>query len=176
MRLFLASLSVLFLASIVGYLVIRLRAPEWPPPGTPPLPFGLVWATLVLLVSSGTMHVAFKGARSGNGSLLRAGLALTFLLGVVFLVLQVHNWSVLKAASVTAERDLYGFTFFLLTVLHAVHVLGGLAGLGVTTAKAFRGAYSAENHTGVQLASMYWHFLDVVWVVVFVVLYLGNRG
>ncbi|MFH1279600.1 MAG: heme-copper oxidase subunit III [Candidatus Eisenbacteria bacterium] len=175
MTLFLASLSVLFLASLAGYMIIRLRAPEWPPEGTPPLPFGLVWSTVALLASSFTMHRALKGAREGTARCLKGGLTATLLLGLLFLILQLLNWRALQANSVTAQRDLYGFTFFLLTVLHAVHVIGGIAGLLRTTAKAYAGAYTPERHEGVVLVSMYWHFLDVVWLVLFAVLYVGNK-
>lgn len=174
MVIFLASLSVLFTASIAAYLVIRLRAPVWPPEGTPPLPIGLVWSTAVLLGSSFTMHRAVKGAREGIARCLKGGLTATLVLGLLFLILQLLNWQSLRANSVTAQRDLYGFTFFLLTVLHAVHVVGGVAGLLRTTIKAYAGAYTPERHDGVVLMSMYWHFLDIVWIVLFAVLYVGN--
>jgi len=175
MHLFLLSLTVLFAASIAGYLAVRFRADAWPPPGTPPLPAGLWIATIVLLASSGSIAVALSGVRNGRGGALRGGLAATAFLGVLFFLLQIRNWTILSAEEVTAESNLYGFTFYMLTGLHAVHLLGGLAALTVVTARAFRGAYTASLHGGVHYMSMYWHFLDAVWIVLFAVLAIGQH-
>ncbi len=170
MWLFIASLSVLFIASMVGYLVVRLRAPEWPPAGMPALPRGLYFSTFVLIASSMTMHFALHSVRRGRAQLLRMGLAATFVLGAVFLISQVSAWSVLLAADVYAQANLYAFTFYMLTGLHALHVIGGLIPLGVIMRAAWRGAYSPLAHQPVKNTAMYWHFLDIVWLVMFVLL------
>jgi cytochrome c oxidase subunit 3 len=174
MFLFLVSLSVLFAASMAGYLVVRLRAPEWPPPGSPPLPAGLWASTIVLLASSGTMRWAEKAVREDRGDALRRALLLTLLLGVAFLVLQILNWSAMGSPPKEGGSALYGFTFYMLTGLHAAHVLGGIGALSLVTAKARRGAYSSRNRSGVDSCAMYWHFLDVVWIILFVVLLIGS--
>jgi len=170
MALFLASLAVLFLASLVGYFVVRSDAEAWPPPGMPRLPAGLWGSTALLVVSSVTMHAALRGARSGRPALLRRGLAATALLGLAFLVTQVLCWWSLVRAELTVQTNLYGFTFYVLTALHGAHVVGGLLPLAVTTRRAFGGRYGPEEHTGVTLCAMYWHFLDAVWLVIFAVL------
>jgi cytochrome c oxidase subunit 3 len=174
MRLFLASLAVLFAASLAGYLVVRLRSPEWPPPGSPPLPRGLWVSTLVLLASARTMRRAEHAARAGRPGALRSGLAATLVLGLVFFSLQMRNWWVLAAADAASGKTLFGFTFYMLTGLHAAHVLGGLLALGVVLRRARTGAYDAGEVAGVSSSALYWHFLDVVWLVLFAVLLIGQ--
>jgi cytochrome c oxidase subunit 3 len=167
MILFLASLAVLFAASMVGFLAVRLNAEAWPPPGMPRLPRGLWISTVLLLVSSGTIHSALQAAKTDRRDALQKGLALTSLLGVGFLICQVWVWWRLVSLDLTAQTNLYGFSFYMLTALHGLHVIGGLLPLGVTTWRARQGLYGSQEHTGVTLCAMYWHFLDVVWLVIF---------
>ena len=170
MWIFLASLAMLFAAAIVGYLAVRLRAEAWPPPGMPRLPKGLWASTLVLMTSSVTVHRASRAIRMGESKSSTRWLQATFSLGLVFLVVQTLNWSRLIAANVSAKSNLYAFTFFMLTGLHAAHVLGGLILLAVVTVRAHRGRYGSGQYGGVQYCAMYWHFLDAVWLVMFGVL------
>lgn len=174
MRLLLASLGMLFAACVSGLLYVRSIAKVWPPEGMPSLPTGLWLSTVILLVSSATVQWAVSAARHDEKPGIRHGMFATFALGVAFLVSQTVNWFVLVAAAFTPKANLYAFTYYLLTGLHALHVLGGLVPVGVVTARAFRGAYSAARHSGVEYVAMYWHFLDVVWVVLFIVLYLAG--
>jgi len=184
MSLFLAALGMLFAASMVGYLVVRLRAPEWPPAGSPRLPGGLWISTLLLLLSSGTMHRALRAVRmrpesaAGDETATAAGhprpslwLWCTFGLGVAFLVSQVLNWMHLVGIQrLPMQSNLYAFTFYMLTGLHGAHILGGLIPLAVTARRAGSRRYHAGSHEGVLYMSMYWHFLDVVWLVMFLVM------
>jgi cytochrome c oxidase subunit 3 len=175
MTIFLISLSVLFAAAITGYLLVRLRAAQWVPAGVEPLPSGLWASTVLLLVSSATMHGAVlaigRGKRNASTRLLQATMAL----GIAFLFLQAFNWWRMVALNnVLATRSLYAFTFYMLTGLHALHVIGGLIPLAVTAARARRGAYSWADFEGVRLMAMYWHFLGAVWLVLFVVLLLAT--
>ena len=174
MRLLIASLAMLFAASITGYIVVRTRAEVWPPAGMPALPSGLWLSTVLIVLSSVTMAWAVGGIRRDRQQPLRVGLLLTLLLGLGFLANQTVNWFSLVAADVRPGANLYAFTFFVLTWLHALHVVGGLVPLGLVTARAWRGAYSAPFHPGVEYTAMYWHFLDVVWLVLFAVLFLGS--
>lgn len=168
---FLASLGVLFAAGIVAYYAVRVPMGDAWDEGLPPLPVILWVSTAVLLVSSGTMHLALQGARRDQDAKLRWGLYLTDFLGVAFLVIQVVAWRMLyERAGAPALETLYGMTFYFLTALHAAHVIGGLVPLAITTYKARCGAYSSEDSTGVLMCAMYWHFLDVVWVILFAVL------
>ena len=163
--LFLASLGMLFAASMVAYLIIRVRADAWPPPGMPSLPNGLWIGTALLLISSGTVEWAKRAIRAGRS----AGLAMaaTWLLGIAFLVAQVLNWTSLLGAEVSASTNLYGFTFYTLTGLHGLHVIGGLLPMAVVTFKTIEGAYTPESHRGITYSAVYWHFLAVVWLVMF---------
>lgn len=168
---FLVSLGVLFAASLVAYLAVRLPAgASWVPEGVEGLPRTLWLSTGILLLSSLTMHHALSGVRAGDQAALRRGMALTTALGAAFLVCQALSWSALIASQVTGRETLFGWTFYLLTALHALHIVGGLIPLLVTTVRSRRGAYTAEAHTGVQLCAMYWHFLDAVWIVLFATL------
>ena len=174
MRLLIASLAMLFAASITGYIVVRTRAEQWPPEGMPALPSGLWLSTVLIVVSSLTIQWAVAGIRRDRQQPLRLGLSLTLLLGLAFLASQTVNWFGLVAADVRPGANLYAFTFYLLTWLHALHVVGGLVPLGLVTARAWRGGYTAGFHPGVEYTAMYWHFLDVVWLVLFAVLFLGS--
>lgn len=171
MRIFLAALGMLFAASIVGYLFVRLRADAWPPPGMPRLPHGLWLATVVILACSATVSQARRAVRLGETIRATRWLLATLGLGTVFLVVQAVNWWGLVTARMTAStKNLYAFTFYMLTGLHAAHVVGGLALLAVVAARARRGRYGSGHHDGVTYAAMYWHFLDAVWLVLFAVL------
>jgi len=174
MFLFLLSLSVLFAASIAGYLVVRLRAPEWPPAGAPSLPAGLWLATLVLLLAGGAVHFAKTSTRAGKKTAARRALVVAFALGILFLVIQVRNWNALGPIEKTAPSALFGFTFYMLTGLHAAHVLGGLIALAIVAARAYRGPSSASEPGGIESCALYWHFLDAAWIVLFAVLLIGN--
>jgi cytochrome c oxidase subunit 3 len=170
MAIFLASLAVLFAASIAGYLVVRLRAEAWPPPGMPRLPGGLVAATAILIACSVTIHLALASVRRGEITRMVRWLWVTTALGVLFLASQAVNWWGLVASHAGASANLYAFTFFMLTGLHAAHVVGGLIQLGFVTARARQGRYGSGRHPGVTYAAMYWHFLDAVWLVLLAVL------
>ena len=174
MKLLILALSMLFAASTVGYLIIRSRAPVWPPPGMPRLP-GTLWiSTLIIVVSSLTMQSAVRAARAGRQGALRMAMLLTTMLGVAFLASQTVNWFALVAAKLTAKTNLYGFTFYMLTGLHAAHVVGGVIPLGVVTVRAWRGRYSSSVHPGVRYCGIYWHFLAAVWLVLFIMLVVAG--
>jgi cytochrome c oxidase subunit 3 len=172
LTLFLMALAMFFAASVIGFLLIRARQPEWPPAGSPPLPGGLWLATLILLAGSAAAQAALGAIRKGGQRGLRIGLAATLALTVLFLGVQAANWSALAREGLTPGRNLFGFAFYMLTGLHAAHVVGGLVVLVLVAAKAFRGGYSAGYHPGVRSAAVYTHFLTVVWIVMFGVVFL----
>jgi cytochrome c oxidase subunit 3 len=170
MRVFLGSLAVLFVASILGYALTRSRAATWPPPGVPDLPSGLWFSTAVIVACSGTIHMALRAVRMGERSACSRWLGATLGLGLLFLGAQAVNWFGLVAAEFTPKTNLYAFLFYMLTGLHAAHVVGGLVPLGIVTGKSLAGRYGSGWHPGVTYMAMYWHFLDVVWLVLFMVL------
>ncbi|MFB3785437.1 MAG: heme-copper oxidase subunit III [bacterium] len=167
---FIASLSMLFAASLTGYLAVRLRHESWPPAGMPRLPAGLWLSTLIIVLSSAAIQLALRRIRAGDTAGLRKWLWITNGLGYLFVINQTANWIQLILIRVTMSVNLYAFTFFMLTGLHALHVLGGLIELGIVTRKAHRGIYTAARHPGVEYSAIYWHFLDVVWIILFTLL------
>lgn len=170
MRIFLASLSMLFIASVIGYLMTRLRAEAWPPDGTPPMPGGLWASTWVLMLSSATIQLAVRSARLDRSRAVGPWMLVTTLLGLMFLALQGFNWWKMGWFGFPDQAKLYAFTFYMLTGLHALHVIGGLGFLSLVTVRAFRGGYWSLHHAGVRHAAAYWHFLDGVWLILFILL------
>jgi cytochrome c oxidase subunit 3 len=168
MRLFLAALGILFTAGLAGYLIIRLRADEWPPPGSPALPRGLWISTAILIVLSALLVAAVHRARARRPGETARLLAAATVLGVAFLVAQTANWLRLDGAS---QRTMLVFGFWLLTVLHGLHVLGGLVPLALTAVRAGRGRYLADPEP-VELVASYWHFLLLTWIAIFAALEL----
>ena len=168
--LLIASLGMLFGAALVGYLVIRLRAPEWPPPGSPSLPEGVWISTMLLAALSAVLILAERSIREGRVEALSRMLTVSDLLAVAFLASQVGCWMRMAADNVLPQQNLLVWGFFTLSFLHAVHVLAGLVPLILVTVRAHRGRYTAADHDGVHFVAMYWHFLFVTWVAILGVL------
>jgi cytochrome c oxidase subunit 3 len=166
-----ASLGVFFVASIVGYLVTRNDSARWLPPGTPGPPAGLWFSTVLVLAISAVLESARRAARKNRLAALPGRLTAGFLLALAFLCAQAFNWYELGSSTLNQERPpLVVFGFFLLTGLHAAHVLGGLIPLGIVLSHARQREYSSSRHEGVSLCTDYWHFLSVVWVFIFFVI------
>ena len=144
----------------------------------PPLPGWLWLSTIVLLVSSVTMQHAVVAARRGRIQVMRAELAATLALAAAFLALQVVCWAQwaepMQALIGQTERRFLLTAFYVLTGLHAIHVIGGLIPLTVITKRAAAGRYTAERHAGIVYTAMYWHFLDGMWLVIFITLLIGT--
>ncbi len=173
MAILLVSLSMLFIASMVAYLVIRHQQTLWPPPGYPRVPQTLWISTAVILCASVTVHLALRAVRRDDRRGLAKYLIWTFVIGVAFLIMQTLNWvEFYMAIQRSAELEgAYLGMFFVLTGLHAAHVVGGLIPLGIVIARARGDRYSRNYHPGVRYVAAYWHFLDVVWVVLFLAIY-----
>lgn len=174
LKLFLASLTVLFAASLVAYALIRTSARqrglalgELHMPGT-------LWlSTGLMLASSVTIHLALQAIRAGRQSPFRRAIVITAILGLAFLLVQAPSlYAILQSHQAFRHQNvfLYGLILMLIA-LHALHVVGGLVPLGVVTARAVNGGYHAGRFEGVRHIAVYWHFLDVVWLVMFGMLY-----
>jgi heme/copper-type cytochrome/quinol oxidase subunit 3 len=174
MVLFLLALTMLFGSTIFGYLYLRSGFETWPPPESPSLPAGLWLSTVLILAASGTIHWALHSVRWDRRKQLLYALLTTSLLGVAFLVNQAANWyDLMQAVFPPGHKALvFTSTFYMLTGTHALHVIGGLVLLAVVTYKAWRGVYSSTWYPGIRYSVMYWHYLDVVWLIMFAVLYL----
>ncbi len=174
MWIFLAALGVVFASTIVGYLAVRIdNGADFVPIDAPRPPAILLASTVLLLISSVTMQRALRFGRSGDprqGGMMLA----TTALAVAFLVIQLVAWRQLLSENLGPTDNLYGWTFYVLTALHAAHVVGGLPPLVITTWRASKGLYGPMDHRGITYTAMYWHFLDAVWMVLYATLWLGS--
>jgi cytochrome c oxidase subunit 3 len=175
--LFLVSEMALFGSLIFMYLYVRRAATLWPPivPGTHHRYefFDLTLPTIntIVLLSSGvTMHFAYQALRAGNMRRMLTLLILTIILGVGFLSGQA--WEYKHVVDVNMTTNIYGATFFMLTGLHGLHVSGGVIFLLIILYRTLRGHFSQQNTMVPHAATLYWHFVDAVWVVLFALFYL----
>ena len=170
MLLFIISEIMVFGAFFTAYFFIRVvQDGAWMPEGDelPKLIAGV--NTAILLSSSITLHWAQTSIKNGNRFGLRAGMATTFLLGLCFLFIQVNEYVHVGFAP---HDHAQGSIFYGLTGLHGAHVFIGLLLLGFVTIRAFRGHFSEKEHRGVEIPGIYWHFVDVMWVIVYTTVYL----
>ena len=174
MWLFLASDAMGFMGLIGAYMLLRIASTDWQVPGRDP-DFGIqltAFMTFVLIVSSVTMVTALSAIEKGNRRGLLTWLGFTILGGAVFLGLQAYEWTHLMDQGLIASRSNYAGTFFLLTGFHGLHVTIGVIYLSCIWTRAKMGAYTAESHSPVELVGLYWHFVDLVWIVLFTIIYL----
>lgn len=172
MWLFLASLAMLFAGCLVGFIVIRLRAPEWPPAGSPGLPTAFWLSTAMLVIVSLLLFAAERAVDAGRNVQLTRLLAAASAVGVAFVLSQVSGWASLTAASQLPQNNLYLFGVYVLSFLHVLHVVGGLIPLIWVALRSKAGRYTAADHEGVTGVAMYWHFLGIVWLGILAVLAL----
>jgi cytochrome c oxidase subunit 3 len=173
MTIFLASEAMLFAGLIAGYIVLRLSSPAWPPSAEyPKLPVVLTGInTVFLITSSFTYHFAEVAVKKGKKG--TAWLFLTVLLGSLFLCIQAYEWYHMHHEGLWFNTGgVYGSSFFVLTGFHGLHVLIGVLMIAWALIRQLGGAYTAQSHTYLILAGMYWHFVDVVWLFLYSVLYL----
>ena len=185
--------EVMFFTSLIGsYVILRFAHPEhWTDPGTVlnvPLTAG---NTFLLICSSVTMVKAFAAIQQGNQKGLQRWLLATILIGATFVGVQVVEYIALSGEGFVPMLDsyhavgrgnphegpslggpLYGATFYAMTGFHGAHVSLGVLCLIFVYGRALRGAYTAEHLEGVEVIGLYWHFVDLVWIFLFPVLYL----
>jgi cytochrome c oxidase subunit 3 len=171
MFLFIASEIMLFGSFFTAYFFVRVvnNPPEWPPHGFHLPVFVAGINSAILLTSSFTMHWALTSIKRGNRAGLQAGLVLTFLMGFSFLATQITEYARIGFAP---RDNAFTTIFFCLTGLHGAHVFVGLSILLAMTVRAFRGHFSPEQHHGVEIGGIYWHFVDVMWIIVYTTVYL----
>jgi cytochrome c oxidase subunit 3 len=193
MLLFITSEVMFFAGLFAAYFTIRAAHTEvindqvvhvWPPSQFEHLlnPFAvttssgalnvILVATIILVVSSFTCQMAVWSIRRGDHRGLVRNMAVTFLLGVGFLLLQAYDYSVLMHDGLTIGTTTFGTTYFTLTGFHGAHVFGGVIMLAVVLYRSMAGQFSARHHDMVEAGSLYWHFVDVVWILLFSILYL----
>ena len=160
---FLAAEVMFFLGLAFVALEVRRSSIAWPPPGTPLLDLRLPLAnTVVLLVSSLTMHMAVRRIKRADRKGLTRWLAVTTALGVLFIVGQAVEFQ--RLGGWLPSEDAYRALFDTLVALHAVHVLAGIALLAFVLARSSAGRFSTSQHTAVTGAELYWHFVTAAWL------------
>jgi len=171
--LFIISEVMLFGSFFASYFFLRVVVnPEAWPPHPFVLPVAVAGMNTAILVSSSfTIHYALEGIRKGNRQAMKLGLVLTWILGLTFLFVQINEYVHL---GFSARTESFGTIFYSLTGLHGAHVFIGLCLLTAATVRAFRGHFDqdAEKHLGVEVPGIYWHFVDIMWIVVFFTVYI----
>jgi len=173
MVLFIAS-EVMFFGGLFGaYFTIRSSATLWPPEGTPHLETWYAAVLTTILVSSSvTMQFGVWAIRRNDQRKLMLWLIVSLLLGVAFLCGQANEYRTLIGEGMTLSSGVFGSTFFTLTGFHGAHVAGGAAFILIVLLRARSGQFTARYHDTVEMASYYWHFVDVVWLGLFSTIYL----
>jgi cytochrome c oxidase subunit 3 len=167
-----ALIALLMVARMGGHGVGTEQQPDWKPMVWPPL----LWVnTGVLILSSAAWEWARTAAQRGQLESLRAGLIAGGVLALAFLAGQLTVWRQLEDAGCGVTATTMSAFFYLITALHGLHLLGGLAVWGRTTAKVLGGGEVAEVRQSVELCTIYWHFLLLVWLVMLALLLLNRR-
>lgn len=170
MATFIASEAIFFTTLISSYLFLRFSSPQWPPKGMPHLELVVPLINTVVLLSSGIpQHMASQAIARGDRKAHQRGTIIAMILGIAFLCGQAYEYT---HVGFTPWDGAYGSTFFITTGFHGAHVTVALIILLVTLIRSFRGDFTPEHHFGVEAATMYWHFVDAVWVALLITIYL----
>jgi cytochrome c oxidase subunit III len=175
MVLFITSEVMFFSGLFAAYFASRAANQPWPPDVFKDIldPLGpIIVATVILITSSFTCQFAVWSIRRGDRRGFIRNITVTFILGIVFLLMQAYDYSVLFSEGMTIGSGPFGTTYFTLTGFHGAHVFGGVLMLGVILYRGAAGQFSGRHHDAVEAVSLYWHFVDVVWIILFSVLYL----
>jgi cytochrome c oxidase subunit 3 len=165
----LIAIIMLFAGLSSAYIVLH-GLPQWQNITMP----RIVWGnTLVLLASSIAIEFARQAVRKDQIAAVRQWMVVSGILGLLFLAGQVVAWRQLVAAGVYLSTTIHSSFFYVLTGVHALHLMGGLIGLGVVLQKAFANKLTAANHEPLKVCSLYWHFMDAVWIYCFLLLLLA---
>jgi cytochrome c oxidase subunit 3 len=156
----------------VAYFVLRMRQPVWPPLGSPVLPQKLALLnTVVLLWSSFFLEMAIRKVEAKNSFAFKLFFALSLISGLAFLALQVCLWLKVSELGLSVEGSL-GSLFYGFTWLHAAHMVAGLLALFSLIPGALRGVYLEKGALRVRLVAIFWHFLDIVWILLYLALFI----
>jgi cytochrome c oxidase subunit III len=170
MVLFVASEAMFFAAFFGAYFTIRASSAVWPPSGVQHLKIDIASVlTAILISSSVVLQLGLRAMRRGRSRSAIAFLSSTILLGAVFLALQFYDYSQLGFG---VKDGTFGTLFYVMTGLHMAHVFGGVVFLGLVLYQLMSGMLTRTRHESLEAGSIYWHFVDVVWICLFTVFYL----
>lgn len=168
--LFIITIVMIFAALTSGYIV-RQSEGNWM---IFELPVEMWYTSAVILLSSFTMHWSYLQARKDNLTNVKAGLALTTFLGILFLAGQLYVWSILVDNNVYFVGNPSGSFLYVLSGLHAVHIISGLIFLIIVLVRTFQYKVHSKRLTSLQMCTTYWHFLDALWIYLFIFLLLNH--
>jgi heme/copper-type cytochrome/quinol oxidase subunit 3 len=165
--------EVMFFTGLIGsYIVLRFATPLWPAPASVlNIPLTAV-NTFILICSSVTMVQALAAISRGDARKMKLFLCLTLLGGSIFLSIQATEYWKLVHEGFNPHVSLFGSVFFTTTGFHGFHVFCGVVCMAFVTGKAFLGKYTQAHHQGIETIGLYWHFVDLVWIVLFTIIYL----
>ena len=170
---FLISDVIVFSSFIYGYIYLRSTVMRWPPPGIEPAALYMAGVNSIVLFGSGaTMHYAMEFFKHGDRRKFVGYMIATVILGLAFLGGQAFEYFNLLHAGTTWPSSIYGASFFTLTGLHGFHVFIGVIFLITVLIQTLRGVYTETRYFGLTAAALYWHFVDVIWVALFSLLYV----
>jgi cytochrome c oxidase subunit III len=165
--------SAIFTIFVVAYIFYIGKSLSGPTPQVLHIP---IFNTICLLSSSLTIHLALKALSTGKNAAFKSFWFLTLALGAIFLIGTGREWHhLIYDEGLTISTNLFGTTYYSLVGLHAFHVTVGLVGLSTVMALALAGRVKQEHARHVEVLSLYWHFVDAVWVVVFTTVYIVGR-
>jgi cytochrome c oxidase subunit III len=181
MLLFITSEVMFFAGLFAAYFTIRAANPVWPPfrPGTEEqfhieiLPL-VGPATVLLIISSFTCQLAVWAIRRDDRGGYIRNIGVTLVIGIVFLIMQGIDYTLLYSEGLTLGSGTYGTLYYTLTGFHGAHVFAGVVMLAVVLYRGLVGQFSSRHHDAVEATSLYWHFVDVVWIGLFATLYILN--
>ncbi|MDQ3016624.1 MAG: cytochrome c oxidase subunit 3 [Bacteroidota bacterium] len=160
---------VMMFGSLTSAYIVRHAAGNWLEFQIPDIFF---FSTIVILLSSATLHASYWGFRNGNRILYRIGLPITLILGLIFIILQYYGWNDLYNIGVALDGNPSGSFFYVISGVHAAHVLGGIFALVVANMNAYSLSFrpTEKRRRRFQLVLHYWHFVDFLWLYLFLFL------
>lgn len=165
---------VIFFAAFCSYYIVMQGTGNWL---TFELPTYFFYSTIIIIISSITMYLAQLSIRQGKFPMVKLQVGLTFILGLIFCWLQMKGWGRLFDQGIVfagKNSNISGSILYVITFMHFLHICGGLIALMVVLFKSLKNRYSAQSHLGLTLGAIFWHFLDILWVVLFLFLYLNR--
>ena len=175
MLLFITSEVMFFGGLFAAYFSVRANTAQWPPEQFQEtlrvLPF-VGPATFLLILSSVSCQYAVWAIRRDDRTVFLRAMTVTVVLGITFLLMQAADYALLGSEGLTLSSGTFGSTYYTLTGFHGAHVFGGVIMLSVILYRGMAGQFSARHYDAVEGASLYWHFVDVVWILLFSLLYL----
>jgi heme/copper-type cytochrome/quinol oxidase subunit 3 len=165
--------EVMFFTGLIGsYIVLRFGSASWPHPGNTLNIWLTALNTFILICSSVTMVKALASAQDGDMRKMKLFLCMTLLGGSIFLSIQAYEYYHLLHSGFTPKASLFGSVFYTTTGFHGFHVFCGVVCMAFVTGKAFLGKYTQAHHQGIETLGLYWHFVDLVWIILFTIVYL----